>query len=80
MISTSDAILRKVEDTFVGQGNPGLENNHYIGPFFGSHFYQSLKFRQLQIYYEPGNPRTRILKALGVNPDPGLKFTIDVSN
>ena len=85
MISTSEAVLRRADDSPAGSAslsgsvNHILDNNNYIGPFFGSHFYQSLNFRQLQIYYEPGNSHTRLVKLLHVKPEISVRFTIDVS-
>ncbi|TIA82781.1 hypothetical protein E3P98_01173 [Wallemia ichthyophaga] len=77
VLSTSDAILRKAEDASTASTSSASDQNHYIGGFFGSHFYQSLRFRQLQIYYEPGNSHTRIMKVLKDNSDTSYKYTID---
>ena len=94
VISTTDAITRR-EDTnnniiivtdnnsFNGYSETNSSNS-FIGAFFGSHFYQSLKFRQVLLYYFQNNSRIcKVSTNTMVNNDNSqiiLNYNIDVSS
>ncbi|TIB88014.1 nucleic acid-binding protein [Wallemia mellicola] len=79
IISTSDAVIRRthtIDDNSVRIANLGLENNNYMGPFHASNFNQMANFRQLQLSYEPGEPKSRKARIIGTDPEVCMTFSI----
>lgn len=70
--------MHAIEDNSNRITNLGLENNNYMGPFHASNFNQTGNFRQLQLSYEPGDPKLRKARIIGTDPEVCLTFSIGV--
>ena len=68
--------MHAIDDNAARIANLGLENNNYMGPFHASNFNQMGNFRQLQLSYEPGEPKSRKARVIGADTEVCMTFSI----